>query len=291
MNKLLETLRGYSSDTREIISWALFLLALVSSAACLYTDLRLGDDPLLQIGRPDQWLVYRPNGFLKFEPPWFLVGGILLLSAGIWFQRLGPVDAAAQHTAAKEQRTSGSSDPIGDAAGRGQGPGDNAEQIEIERIKFLREEIKFEHTQIANRLTALLTSQSFLFMAFALSAIGSRRELAEFRWFSFETLAPLAIVTASLLGLGVVTAFIRLSKVRAMLFEKKVTHPIREELRDRYLPDWSPGKHILSLAYAAVIPLVIVLAWLVILCRGPHYVGNVRTTASDRDLPRTVQVP
>ena len=75
---------------------------------------------------------------------------------------------------------------------------------------LLQREIHFEHTQVASRMSWYVTSQSFLFAAFAVSGSSGHR----FAWLS--GLIPwLGILTSLLIGFALIAAIESLGRLRA----------------------------------------------------------------------------
>ena len=142
-------------------------------------------------------------------------------------------------------------------------------KLDVERIKFLRDEVKFEHMQISNRLTALITSQAFVFAGFAISAIAARREFKDYAWFSFGLLARFGMISSFLLLVAVGIGVVRLHKVR-----RKLLSDTDRELLLKYLPPWSETAHVLSLVYALALPVLCMCIWGKVLCQGSYLAGR-----------------
>src|SRR5215831_18679104 len=75
---------------------------------------------------------------------------------------------------------------------------------QLKQIGLLREEIRFEHQLIANRLSALLMVQPFLLAAFAVAAAGEAQHRQHFLWFSYGIVPVVGLVVALLALLAVV---------------------------------------------------------------------------------------
>ncbi len=80
-------------------------------------------------------------------------------------------------------------------------------------IKFLREEIRYENQQIANRVNYLSAVQSFLFVAFAIANSPNNG----FWYFAKWALPLLGMLTSALALAGIVAAWIQLTGYRKQL--------------------------------------------------------------------------
>jgi hypothetical protein len=118
-----------------------------------------------------------------------------------------------------------------------------------EGYKYLREELRFENTLLVSRLTAYITSQSFLFTA---SAIARGTNYHGFYWVS-GFLMPLIGVAASALMLAVIrAAYKRIDEWR----EKErafAGHPLVVLYSDR--------DHARSLLFATLMPGLFLGVW------------------------------
>jgi hypothetical protein len=74
----------------------------------------------------------------------------------------------------------------------------------LKQVSLLREEIRFEHTLIANRLAALLTVQPFLLAAFAIAAASKAQFQQHLNWFSYGIVPAVGFVVAALALVAVV---------------------------------------------------------------------------------------
>jgi hypothetical protein len=118
-----------------------------------------------------------------------------------------------------------------------------------EGYKYLREELRFENTLLVGRLTAYITSQSFLFTA---SAVARGTNWRGFYWIS-GGLLPLVGVAASVIMLEVVrTAYGRMDEWRAK--EKAFAgHPL--------VVLYPEGAHKRSLLFTTLMPCLFLAVW------------------------------
>lgn len=120
-------------------------------------------------------------------------------------------------------------------------------------IKFLREEIRYENQQIANRVNYLSAVQSFLFVAFAISSAPSSGFWGLGRW----ALPLLGMLTSALALAGIVAAWIQLTRYRRQLADTYA----------RLQEDWprvgaSAWVNRFALLYPLCVPVVFFVAWL-----------------------------
>ncbi len=139
---------------------------------------------------------------------------------------------------------------------------------QLEQIKFLREEIKFEHKQIADRLSPFVTAQSFVTTAFAVSAQNADHSYSRFVWYAYKIVVPFGFFSAILVLCAIGVGVYRLHKLRKMLFDKS-----NETVRSRILPSSSPLAHYISLIYAFGLPLLAIGIWIVVYLHGTHLAG------------------
>lgn len=130
-----------------------------------------------------------------------------------------------------------------------------APESEYEKI---REEIRAEHTLIANRLTWYVTSQSFLVSAFAIS---SGSGFAWHHWFSTLLLPLIALTTSvtiypSILGAG--KTILLWHEKQSDLFARNPDLSAAFELNR---PKWIVSQGML---FPAVVPLLFAAFWIVI---------------------------
>jgi hypothetical protein len=84
-----------------------------------------------------------------------------------------------------------------EAAEPSRGPHEEQLPMSVERLNFYRAEIKHELNLLSGRVSAYITSQSFLVTAFALSIGGTKRPSTPFLELAFPvTLAALGIIAA-----------------------------------------------------------------------------------------------
>jgi hypothetical protein len=129
---------------------------------------------------------------------------------------------------------------------------------------LLREEIRFEHQLIANRLSALLMVQPFLLAAFAVAAAGESQHRQHFIRFSYGIVPVVWLVVALLALLAVVVGERRLPLLRRHLNENKELR----DLADKVCPRLDPRAQTLSLLYAVALPAVFALAWIYVAGMG-----------------------
>jgi len=140
---------------------------------------------------------------------------------------------------------------------------------DLERVKFIREEIKFEHKQIADRLSPFVTAQSFVTTAFAISAQNADHSYSSFVWYAYWVVIPFGFLSALLVLCAISIGVYRLSKLRDMLFKK-----CDQEVRQSLLPDSSPTAHGVSLFYAFGLPSLMMLIWSIVFIYGMILFGH-----------------
>jgi hypothetical protein len=128
----------------------------------------------------------------------------------------------------------------------------------LRHIGLLREEIRFEHQLIANRLSTLLTAQPFLLTAFAVAALPEVRRHQPFVWFAYGIVPAAGLVVALLALLAVVEGERRLRLLRRRLYEDGELAGLAERVCPR-LDAWGQA---LSLFYAVALPVLFALAWI-----------------------------
>src|SRR5947209_19242411 len=89
----------------------------------------------------------------------------------------------------------------------------------MSHVKLLREEIRFEHQLIANRLVVLLTGQPFLLAAFAVAARVEAPHRQHFMWFSYGIIPVVGLLIALLALLAVAEGERRLRMLRERLYD------------------------------------------------------------------------
>ena len=135
----------------------------------------------------------------------------------------------------------------------------------LTQIGLLREEIRFEHQLIANRLSALLMVQPFLLAAFAVAAAGEALHRQHFIWFSYGIVPLVGLVVSLLALLAVVEGDGRLRLLRRRLYEEDSE---LASLADKLCPRLRPRAQTMSLFYAVALPVVFALAWVYIAGMG-----------------------
>jgi hypothetical protein len=134
----------------------------------------------------------------------------------------------------------------------------------LKQISMLREEIRFEHGLIANRLSAMLTVQPFLLAAFAVAATVEAQHRQRFIWFSYGIVPVVGLLVAVLALLAMLEGERRLRLLRKLLYEDGRL----AALADRVCPQLDPRAQTISLFYAAALPAVFALAWIYVAGMG-----------------------
>ena len=141
-----------------------------------------------------------------------------------------------------------------------------------ELFEIVHREIHFEHTQIASRMSWYVTSQSFLFAAFAVSGSALHR----FSWLS-RLIPWLGIFTSLLIGLALLAASESLGRLRA--YRREIVQGdvalsgLSRLLRSRKEESWrehfnrKAWIHGLGLAPPLLMPWLFLFCWLVVWAR------------------------
>lgn len=160
----------------------------------------------------------------------------------------------------------------------------------FDQMKFVRDEIRFEHTVLGNRISAYLASQAFLITAFAISSRFEHRAYVDVLFFSFFGIPILGLYITSYIIPAVEETISRLGLQRSKIYTPglplyEITHRLRPELDN--------SKHNMSLKYAQKLPLAFGIAWIVILLWGLGLiVGHVDTMLHNRyKTPEETVVP
>jgi hypothetical protein len=132
-------------------------------------------------------------------------------------------------------------------------------------MKFVRDEIRFEHTVLGNRISAYLASQAFLMTAFAISARVEHRANVDMLIFSFIGIPVLAQFITHYIIHAVDETIERLAKQRSLIYTKGL--PLYE-ISDRLRPEIDHSHHNMSLHYASKTPRFFRVAWYLILIWG-----------------------
>jgi hypothetical protein len=143
----------------------------------------------------------------------------------------------------------------------------------FERMKFVRDEIRFEHTVLGNRISAYLASQAFLMTAFAISARAEPRTSIDMVIFSFMGIPTLALLISFYIKRAVNETINRLKIQRNLIYgnDSPLRH-ITNELRPE--SDFKP--HNRSLRYAENIPIFFFVAWLLVVIWGVCLLNKTR---------------
>jgi hypothetical protein len=128
----------------------------------------------------------------------------------------------------------------------------------LKHVELLRDEIRFEHTLIANRLSVLLTGQAFLMAAFAVAASGNEEHREHFLWFAYGVVPMVGLVVALLVLLAVVEGERRLGELRRRLYEDKELKGFAEKVCPQLLSCFG---RCISLFYVVAMPVVFAVAW------------------------------
>lgn len=140
-----------------------------------------------------------------------------------------------------------------------------ANPSDFDRIKFIREEIRFEHSVLGNRISAYLAAQAFLMTAFAISSHHEHRRLLDMTLFSYFGLSILGIAISWFILVAVNETDKRLTTQRMLIYGHK--SPLRN-LIAQLRPEIDDDPHNKSLRYARWVPKVIVIMWVLIAVWG-----------------------
>jgi hypothetical protein len=161
---------------------------------------------------------------------------------------------------------------------------------EFDQMKFVREEIRFEHTVLGNRISAYLASQAFLMTTFAISARTEHRASLDMVVFSFFGIPILGILITYYICLAVAETVSRITKQRELIYTKdRPLYSITQKLR----PENGHSKHNMSLLYATNLTIIFGLVWCLIFLWGlgvlaiqPRIVPPPK-----QSLPEPIQIP
>ena len=123
-----------------------------------------------------------------------------------------------------------------------------------DHIKFLREEIRYENQQIANRVNYLSAVQSFLFVAFAISNSPNNG----FWFFAMWAIPLLGMLTSALALAGIVAAWVQLTGYRNQLHDAYTR--LEEDWPKVGATEWVNR---FAMLYPLCVPAVFFVAWLV----------------------------
>ncbi len=145
----------------------------------------------------------------------------------------------------------------------------------FDQMKFVRDEIRFEHAVLGNRISAYLASQAFLMTAFAISSRFEHRTYVDILFFSFFGIPILGLYITSYIIPAVEETISRLGTQRSKIYTRGL--PLYE-ITERLRPELDNSKHNMSLKYAQKLPLAFGVAWIVILLWGSGLiVGHIDT--------------
>lgn len=134
--------------------------------------------------------------------------------------------------------------------------------VDTQRILMLRDEIKFEHTMMSSRLNSFITSQSFLFAAYAVSGIGDHAHHQAILWFAYLVVPSIGILFSLLLLVALNQARKRLFRLNVCLHHRlydKHGNPSTDLAGDLCIDSLSSRRQ--SLFYTIGVPIICGLAW------------------------------
>lgn len=142
---------------------------------------------------------------------------------------------------------------------------------DLARIQFIREEIRFEHTVLGNRISAYLASQAFLVTAFAISGQAIHRSQLDYMLFAYLVLPLVGALISRWIYLSVAESVARIDKQRALIYcQSSPLRPLIDQLR----PEVGNKEHRRSLVYAVRVPVLFGCLWMAILAWGILIVGS-----------------
>jgi hypothetical protein len=128
----------------------------------------------------------------------------------------------------------------------------------LEFVKFIREEIRFQHGLLGVRISWLLAAEAFFFTAFAISR-GS--QLCNELIFFWKYTVPIAAGSIAFLALPAIWAAIdRIGEQRRLLHNYELADIL--PLGNR----WDAIMHFVSLAFAILVPVLFIVAWVFVGC-------------------------
>lgn len=122
-----------------------------------------------------------------------------------------------------------------------------------EGYKYLREELRFEHTLLGGRMTYYITSQSFLFTA---AAIARATNWNGFHWFSGALIPLVGIASSAVILYSIHAAYGRMDEWRAKEKEFAGSHPL--------VVIFPEEKHKKSLLFTSLMPWLFLGVWVVL---------------------------
>lgn len=124
----------------------------------------------------------------------------------------------------------------------------------FDTFKFLREEIRFQHTLINYRISWYVSSQAFLLSACAISMGSAERN--QLQWFSRLALPVLGMVLSIVISPGVFYAWQRITQHRKTL---------EEYVNKSIFPTLEPIPSLAAVIYAFAAPLMFFILWLTVM--------------------------
>jgi hypothetical protein len=152
---------------------------------------------------------------------------------------------------------------MSDATGPHQPPVENPGNLA--RIQFIREEIRFEHIVLGNRISAYLASQAFLITAFAISGQAIHRSQLDYMLFAYLILPMVGALISRWIYLSVAESVARIDKQRELIYCQ--SSPLRS-LIDQLRPEVGNKEHRRSLVYAVRVPILFGCLWMAIFAWG-----------------------
>ena len=119
--------------------------------------------------------------------------------------------------------------------------------------RYLREELRFEHTLLGGRMTYYITSQSFLFTA---AAIARSMNWHGFYWFSGALLPLVGLAASGTILYSIHTAYGRMDAWRAKEKEFEGSHPLVVLYPERM--------HRRSLLFTTLMPWLFAAVWVIL---------------------------
>ncbi|HEY0074401.1 MAG TPA: hypothetical protein VGB77_09885 [Abditibacteriaceae bacterium] len=137
----------------------------------------------------------------------------------------------------------------------------------FEQVKFIREEVRFQHDLLNNRVSWYVASQSFLVTAFAISA-SSVKPFSEICILPYFAIPSLGILLSSFIIPAINAAIQRIGLQNGLLscFNLK-----------NYLPPRDDTQHIQSLRFASAVPVIFMMFWVLVLITGAWKVYRLFT--------------
>jgi hypothetical protein len=141
----------------------------------------------------------------------------------------------------------------------------------FDQLKFIRDEIKFEHSLLGQRVSWLLASNAFLLAAFAASTQQLIRDFPATSFVSaflpFYVIPMFGLISSVMLVPAVNEAARRINDQRKLLYTPD-HHLGLEPLTQILRPGRGNTAHNLSVQYAVVMPVLCIILWVVIFLAG-----------------------